>query len=74
MLARYVDICGEAVMSRTHGEGDLPVNQARPCFCIELGSGTGLAGLSAAQRFQVRAAGVDIRAARFLQFYVTRLL
>lgn len=55
VLARYIDLCGYSIFggqNKSHAQ-KTPVANSLPLFCIELGSGTGLAGLSAAQLFQV---------------------
>eukprot|EP00892_Ulva_mutabilis_P008692 jgi/Ulvmu1/6195/UM028_0051.1 len=63
VLARYIDLCGEDVFSGRHSDCRLAQGIRRPSCCVELGSGTGLVGLSAAQCFQVPIVLTDLPAA-----------
>jgi Lysine methyltransferase len=52
VLARYMEAASQADSQNTDGRCSDVVMHA-PTQCIELGAGTGLAGLAAAQTFQV---------------------
>lgn len=54
MLARYMEAVSALEISQHTDCPLVNVAMNSPTRCIELGAGTGLAGLSAAQAFQVR--------------------